>query len=48
MALKNKSIIVNNISKRFGETIALKDCSIKIKSGQVHAIVGENEVANQL
>ena len=42
MSLKTKSIIINNISKRFGETIALKDCSIKIKSGQVHAIVGEN------
>ncbi|WP_246687091.1 sugar ABC transporter ATP-binding protein [Mesorhizobium sp. M3A.F.Ca.ET.201.01.1.1] len=28
--------------KRFGETVALNDCSLTINPGEVHAIVGEN------
>jgi ABC-type sugar transport system ATPase subunit len=42
MVSENLKITVNGISKRFGETVALKNCSINIKPGQVHAIVGEN------
>lgn len=33
---------VRNIVKRFGETVALNDCSLTINPGEVHAIVGEN------
>jgi len=38
----SNEIQVENISKRYGETIALNNCSIKVKQGEVHAIVGEN------
>jgi len=38
----SNEIQVENISKKFGETVALNNCSIKIKQGEVHAIVGEN------
>ena len=38
----SNEIQIENISKRFGETIALNNCSIKVKQGEVHAIVGEN------
>jgi len=38
----SNEILVENISKKFGETVALNNCSIKIKQGEVHAIVGEN------
>ncbi|MER8695309.1 sugar ABC transporter ATP-binding protein [Mesorhizobium opportunistum] len=35
-------IVLQDIRKRFGETIALDGCSLTIKPGEVHAIVGEN------
>ena len=31
-----------NVSKRFGETQALKDVSVDIQSGRVHTVLGEN------
>ncbi len=33
---------VNNLSKRFGGIQALKDISLEIRFGEVHALVGEN------
>ena len=41
-ALPNATVNVHDVSKRFGETIALNKCSIVIEPGEVHAIVGEN------
>ncbi|MEI9922467.1 MAG: ATP-binding cassette domain-containing protein [Bradyrhizobium sp.] len=35
-------VLVQNVSKRFGETTALNGCSLTISPGEVHAIVGEN------
>ena len=38
-----KSILeVQEVSKRFGETQALKDVSLSLKPGEVHALLGEN------
>lgn len=31
-----------NLKKRFGETVALRDCSIEAFAGEIHAIIGEN------
>lgn len=33
---------VRNVSKRYGETVALSDASIAFKSGTIHTILGEN------
>lgn len=33
---------MNHIAKRFGGVKALKDVSLKVKAGEVHALVGEN------
>ena len=35
-------LIARQINKRFGATVALKDAGLKLKCGQVHALVGEN------
>ncbi len=35
-------VLARGICKRFDETIALRDCSLEINPGEVHAIVGEN------
>src|ERR1700722_13696870 len=35
-------VVAEGISKRFDETIALNGCSVTIRPGEVHAIVGEN------
>ncbi len=42
--MENNNIILrlNNINKRFGGTIALKDVSLEIAKAECHAIVGEN------
>jgi len=36
------SIVVEHVSKAFGETQALSDCSFSARGGEIHAIVGEN------
>ncbi|GAA1145634.1 sugar ABC transporter ATP-binding protein [Nesterenkonia lutea] len=33
---------VENLTKRFGPTVALRDASIEIRAGEIHALVGEN------
>ncbi len=35
-------ILVREVRKSFGETTALDGCSLSVKLGEVHAIVGEN------
>ena len=35
-------IEVDQITKRFGGTVALQDVSLEIAEGELHAIVGEN------
>src|SRR5438445_12300103 len=33
---------IRNISKRYGETVALADASISFRAGTIHTILGEN------
>src|SRR6476620_5301693 len=33
---------VDSLKKAFGPTQALRDCSIEVKVGDIHAVVGEN------
>ena len=33
---------MKNIVKRFGGVLALNDVSLRVKPGEVHALVGEN------
>lgn len=35
-------VLVQNVSKSFGEAHALRSCSFSARTGEVHAIVGEN------
>jgi ribose transport system ATP-binding protein len=35
-------VVLENISKRFGSTQAVKSVSLRFKAGEVHAILGEN------
>ncbi|GGO76358.1 ribose import ATP-binding protein RbsA [Marinobacterium nitratireducens] len=39
---KIRTISLKNISKSFGETRALSNCSFEAYAGEVHAVVGEN------
>lgn len=39
---ENVILSVKNITKTYPGVVALKDCSLDIKRGEVHAIVGEN------
>jgi ribose transport system ATP-binding protein len=36
------AVVIDRVSKAFGETQALKDCSFRARAGEIHAIVGEN------
>jgi ABC-type sugar transport system ATPase subunit len=40
--MPKNSVVMHDVSKRFGETVALNKCSISIEPGEIHAIVGEN------
>ena len=42
MPTSEGAIVIRDVSKRFGETVALDNCSVTIKPGEIHAIVGEN------
>lgn len=33
---------LKNITKRFGSFLANRDCSLKIRKGEIHALIGEN------
>ena len=33
---------IENVSKRYGETVALSEASIAFRAGTVHTILGEN------
>lgn len=39
---QSADVVVSDLTKRFGETVALKRCSLRIRPGEIHAIVGEN------
>src|SRR4051794_30690712 len=41
-ASKRDMLEITNISKRYGETIALADASIAFRPGTIHTILGEN------
>ena len=43
-----KTIVVNELSKSFGETLALDKCNFSAMSGSVNAVVGEMEVEKVL
>ena len=40
--MEEYSIVIDNVKKRFGGVHALKNVSLKVKRGDIHAIVGEN------
>jgi len=42
MTASSDHVQLHDIHKRFGETVALQGCSLTVKPGEVHAIVGEN------
>jgi ABC-type sugar transport system ATPase subunit len=35
-------LVAENITKRFGQTVALDDVSVSFRAGEVHALMGEN------
>lgn len=35
-------ISMQNVTKRFGKTVALNDLSFKVKKGQIHGFLGPN------
>ena len=42
MKNENYRLEMRGISKRFGGIRALEDVSVKIKPGEIHALIGEN------
>ena len=38
----SETVLLEHISKRFGSTEAVKDVSLRSRSGEVHAVLGEN------
>ncbi len=35
-------LVIDNISKSFGELVAIENASMTIRKGEIHALVGEN------
>jgi simple sugar transport system ATP-binding protein len=33
---------MNGVSKRFGDTAVLRDVTLKVRAGEIHALLGEN------
>src|ERR1700683_5218960 len=33
---------IEGVTKSFGPTVALRDCSLQLRAGEVHALMGEN------
>ena len=33
---------ISGLSKRYGETVALHDVTLRMESGSIHAVLGEN------
>ncbi len=40
--MKEDILVLENITKKYGDFVANDDISIKFKAGEVHAILGEN------
>ncbi len=48
MGENNVMIKIEDVSRRFGGTEALKNVSFSIKKGEIHALVGKTEQENPL